>query len=210
MALFVLVGESFVDFFLFVTSLKSVKSREAEAFSHNGATDGKEGNYRLVTAGGVLGLETDCLEREAEDISGLRKSPGRPRHVRTPENVAAVRDAVTQSPRRSARKQASALRLSQRSLRRILHGDLKFHPYKIMLVQEMKECDWPNRKKCCEVLLENVAPDDVVLSSDEAHCPDALISKSSATGLKAIHAKSMSDLCIANMLLFGALYHIWV
>ncbi|GBN09707.1 hypothetical protein AVEN_51333-1 [Araneus ventricosus] len=59
-----------------------------------------------------------------------RKSPGRPRHVRTPENVAAVRDAETQSPRRSARKQASALGLSQRSLRRILHADLKFHPYK--------------------------------------------------------------------------------
>ncbi|GBN67020.1 hypothetical protein AVEN_86932-1 [Araneus ventricosus] len=97
-----------------------------------------------------------------------RKSPGRPHHVQTPENVAAVRDAVTQSPRRSARKQASALGLSKRSLRRISHEDLKFHPYKMMLVQEMKECDWPNRKKCCEVVLENVAPDDV-LSSDEAH-----------------------------------------
>ncbi|GBN79769.1 hypothetical protein AVEN_56597-1 [Araneus ventricosus] len=98
-----------------------------------------------------------------------RKSPGRPRHVRTLENVAAARDAVTKSPRRSACKQASALGLSQRSLRRILHEDLKFHPNKMMLVQEMKECNWPNRKKCCEVLLENVVPDDVVLSSDEAH-----------------------------------------
>ena len=33
----------------------------------------------------------------------------------------------------------------------------------------MKECDWPNRKKCSEVLLENVVHDDVILSSDKAH-----------------------------------------
>ena len=90
-----------------------------------------------------------------------RKTPG------TPENVTAVRNALTQSPRRSARKQA--FRLSQRSLRRILHEDLQFHPYKMKLVQEMKECDWADRKKYCEVLLRNVTANDVVLSSDETH-----------------------------------------
>ncbi|GBO00070.1 hypothetical protein AVEN_246997-1 [Araneus ventricosus] len=117
----------------------------------------------------IIGVAQYQLSKERNRFVLKAKVAGRPRHVRTPENVAAVRDAVTQSPRRSARKQASALGLSQRSLRRILHEDLKFHPYKMMLVQEMKECDWPNRKKCCEVLFENVVPDDVVLSSDEAH-----------------------------------------
>ena len=68
----------------------------------------------------------------------------RPRHVRTLENVAAVRDAVKQSPRHSARKQGSALGLSRHSLRGILHKDLQFHPYKMKLVQEMKEWDWLN------------------------------------------------------------------
>ncbi|GBN06521.1 hypothetical protein AVEN_52490-1 [Araneus ventricosus] len=65
---FVLEGESFFSFFLFVTSLKSVKSGEAEVFSHNGATDGKEGFNRLVIAG-ILGIGTDCLEVESADIS---------------------------------------------------------------------------------------------------------------------------------------------
>ena len=41
-------------------------------------------------------------------------------------------------------------------------------------------------------------------------CLDALISKICTTGLTAIHTKSMSDLHIAEMLLFGELYHIWV
>ncbi|GBN11555.1 hypothetical protein AVEN_246253-1 [Araneus ventricosus] len=65
----VLVGESLFSFFLFVTSLKSVQSGKAEAFSHNGATDGKEG--WLVIAGGALGIEADCLELESAAMSGL-------------------------------------------------------------------------------------------------------------------------------------------
>jgi transposase len=53
-----------------------------------------------------------------------RKSPGRPRTATGPEAVAAVRASIERSPRRSARKHADALRLSDRSVRRILHRDL--------------------------------------------------------------------------------------
>ena len=57
-------------------------------------------------------------------------------------------------------------------------------------VQEMKECDWPNPKKCCQICLK-MLPGDVALCSGEVHFhfPDALISKFSSTGLKAIHAE---------------------
>ena len=67
-----------------------------------------------------------------------RKSPGRPRSVRTPETIAAVRLAVTTSPQSSAAKHALALGVSDRSVRRILHLDLKFHIYKIMMVLELR------------------------------------------------------------------------
>ena len=60
--------------------------------------------------------------------SSKRKPPGRPRSARTPENVQTVRQSVMQSPTRSARKHASILGLSDRTVRRILHTDLKFHP----------------------------------------------------------------------------------
>ena len=49
---------------------------------------------------------------------------GRRRSIRTPENVERVRAAVVQSPRRSARRHAVALGISDRSVRRILHMDL--------------------------------------------------------------------------------------
>jgi len=52
-----------------------------------------------------------------------RKSAGRPRTVRMPENVGAVTASIQQSPKRSARKHAMALGISNRSLRRILHAD---------------------------------------------------------------------------------------
>lgn len=98
-----------------------------------------------------------------------RKSTGRPRSVRTPENVAAVREAVERSPSRSALKHAAALRLSDRSVRRILHADLKFHPYKMMIAQELSERDWENRRACSNDILQNVPQNDLLITTDEAH-----------------------------------------
>jgi [histone H3]-lysine36 N-dimethyltransferase SETMAR len=97
------------------------------------------------------------------------KPPGRPRNVRIPTNVDLVKQAIQQSPQRSARKHAVALGISDRSVRRILHLDLKFHPYKMMIVQELSEKDWETRKRCSEVLLKSVPADAFLLTSDEAH-----------------------------------------
>ena len=70
-----------------------------------------------------------------------KKETGRPRSARTPQNIEAVRVAVLRSPRRSVRKIAAAVRLSRECVRRILYVDLKFHPYKLQIVQELKEND---------------------------------------------------------------------
>jgi len=96
-----------------------------------------------------------------------KKRRGQPRTSRTPENIEAVRRSVLQSPRRSARKHASALGISNRSVRRILHQDLHFHPYKMVVVQELTQQAWINR--VCEHLIERLPDDAVVIFSDEAH-----------------------------------------
>ena len=98
-----------------------------------------------------------------------RKSPGRPRTIRTPENVEAVRASIQKSPNPSARKLAMALEKSSRSLRRILHADLKLHPYKMMLAQELSERDHANRTAISAEILEQVPAAAILLSSDEAH-----------------------------------------
>jgi hypothetical protein len=92
-----------------------------------------------------------------------------PHKVRTPENIGAVKQSVNQSPMRSARKHALALGLSSRTVRRILHYDLSFHPYKMMVVQQLHHRDYENRVSCCKKISENVPKKDVLITSDEAH-----------------------------------------
>ena len=97
-----------------------------------------------------------------------RKFPGRPRSVQTPETITTARHAVTTSPQRSAAKHALALGVSDLSVRRILYLDLKFHPYKIMIVQELQERDWHERQAACKRMFANVPPGRL-LCGDEAH-----------------------------------------
>jgi len=94
---------------------------------------------------------------------------GRPRTATTPENVQLVRIAVERSPRRSARRHAVALGLSDRSVRRILHEELFYHPYKIMLVQELKHEDFVNRVNLCQEMLNRIPATSTFWSTDEAH-----------------------------------------
>lgn len=91
--------------------------------------------HHNVIAGWVRALEEIGFTTRPRGI-------GRPKLVRTPENVGAVRAAFEQSPRHSARKHATALSMSNCSLRRILHEDIKFHPYKMMIVQKLKPLDF--------------------------------------------------------------------
>ena len=58
-----------------------------------------------------------------------KKLPGRPRTARTPENVRRVAHAFQRSPQRSARRHSIALHLTPRTVRRILHEDLKFQAF---------------------------------------------------------------------------------
>lgn len=72
------------------------------------------------------------------------------------------------SPQRSARKHAAALGLSARSTRRILHEELKFHPYKLAVVQELNPRDFVARENASEALI-GLPNDTIVFFSDEAH-----------------------------------------
>ena len=71
------------------------------------------------------------------------------RSVRTPVAVERVREAVIESPGRSVRKRAAALRMSSRSVFRILHQVLRFHPYKLN-VQQLNEGDFAQHQQFAE------------------------------------------------------------
>jgi len=117
---------------------------------------------------------TNWINNFEETGSALKKKPtGRPRSARTPQNIDVVHEVVLRSPRRSIRKQAAAVEISRESVRRILHLDLKFHPYKLQVVQQLKENDYQLRLEFCQQMITNINNDDEFLSklwmSDEAH-----------------------------------------
>ena len=97
-----------------------------------------------------------------------RTSIGRPHTARTPENES-VRRSVIESPRRSTRRRASILGLSCLSLQLILHGELNFHPYKIMIVQKLLPSDFVQRRLFYERMLEIIASEDEILMIGEEH-----------------------------------------
>ncbi|GBM68340.1 hypothetical protein AVEN_138181-1 [Araneus ventricosus] len=128
----------------------------------------KNGNS-VITSQRLFPRHFDLVEGRRTSSALKRKPPYIPRSVRTSQQIEALRQAVLQSPQRSARRHATAMRISDRSVRRILHLDLKFYPYKMMVVQEIKDLDWANRRASSEAILQNVPCDVILLSGDEAH-----------------------------------------
>ncbi|KAG8323031.1 hypothetical protein J6590_013025 [Homalodisca vitripennis] len=63
-------------------------------------------------------------------------------------------------------KQAAALGLSERSVRKILHKELQLHPYKIMVAQKLSEEDYETRRAACDDILQNIPPDAVFNSTN--------------------------------------------
>jgi len=104
---------------------------------------------------------------ETGSTLGKQKS-GRPRSSRTEENVERTNQSVRDDPDLSIRKRASALHVHRSSLHRILHKDLKLHPYKIQLVQELKPQDAIQRLEFVNQAIERLQTFNI-LFSDEAN-----------------------------------------
>jgi hypothetical protein len=81
--------------------------------------------------------------------STLKKKCGSVKTVRTPENIAVVREAIERSPHCSARRHSVSLELSEASIRQIVQKDLHLCPYKIQVTHALHERDYVNRVNSC-------------------------------------------------------------
>jgi hypothetical protein len=86
-------------------------------------------------------------------------------------SIERLRQAVVRSPQRSASRKTLASRMSDCTVRRILHRDLNFYPYKMFMVQVLNDQDTVNRKTVCEDLLKALGNDDInqVFVTNEAN-----------------------------------------
>jgi hypothetical protein len=65
---------------------------------------------------------------EETGLALKKKLPGGRQTVRMPENIAALRTAVNRSPRWLAVRHAIAMNICNRSVRRMLHNELRIIP----------------------------------------------------------------------------------
>jgi hypothetical protein len=83
----------------------------------------------------------------------IKKKPAGNVHiVQSPQSIEAVRQSFIMSPRHSARRHSVALGISDRSMRGILHKDLNFNLYKMVVVQDLSNRDMANHTMVAESL----------------------------------------------------------
>ena len=98
--------------------------------------------------------------RQVIETSILIDKPKRkkPKILHTPDNIAAVAESVHEASSTSIHRRPQQLKISETSLRRILHKDLGMTPYKVYLVPRLKLIDHPMRFRfaewACDRLLE--------------------------------------------------------
>ena len=96
---------------------------------------------------------------------------GRPRSVRSDENVTRVQDVINTTPTKSIRSVAHDTNLKRESVRQILRADLKYKLCKIPVVQELNHGDFEARVACnalLDLMQENLGIESRMLMTDKS------------------------------------------
>jgi hypothetical protein len=105
--------------------------------------------------------------------SAIKKKGGSVKTVRTPEDIAIVREAIERSPHHSVCRHSVSLGLSEASVQQILHEDLHFYHYKIQVTHALHEREYVNRVNFCQPFLQLINQNQELvnnlLMSYEAH-----------------------------------------
>ena len=80
------------------------------------------------------------LRKKMKETGTLIDKPKRekPKTMRTPADIAVVAESVCEALSPSIHRRSQKFKISETSLRRILHKDLGMMPYKVQLVQQLK------------------------------------------------------------------------
>lgn len=107
---------------------------------------------------------------ETGSVQNVKRKRSRSAH--SAENSDRVEEHFSENPNSSTRRAVNALGISRRTIQRILK-DLKWHPYKIQIVQKITDEDKENRLEFAQDEIERISinPNHLpnLLFSDEAH-----------------------------------------
>ena len=110
------------------------------------------------------------------------KQPGRPRSVRTPENISIIKETAQNSTnegrpsstrRLALQMESDGMQISRTSIQRVLRKDSGMRPYHERPIHELKEPDKPRRVQMAHLLLQKIEEDPSFLNNiiwtDEAN-----------------------------------------
>ena len=130
------------------------------------------GQTAIFAALGPIGFSLSFVKRaikrwRKEGSVADHKKAGRPRSVRTPQVVKRVREQLRRCKATSSSRVASALNLSRRTMRRILHDDLMLFPYKRRQKQTIPPSGIPKRLQRCKSLRSRHGTEIMVFSDEK-------------------------------------------
>jgi transposase-like protein len=103
------------------------------------------------------------------------KRPGRRRAVRNEETVERVRAAITNSPKKSARRLSQEIGVNRETVRNILQKELNLLSYKLQVSHKLKPADFQSRFALCNTMIGlNLANrnfgEKLIMTADESLC----------------------------------------
>ncbi|XP_076044978.1 uncharacterized protein LOC143027553 [Oratosquilla oratoria] len=178
--------------FFFINYIENMSQREAIIELHRaGKTNSeiikllkvaKSTVYHVVNRFKELGTSED------------RRRSGRPRTARTKKVVNAVRERMRRNPKRSIRKLAKDMNVSNTSMRTIVRKDLRLSPYKMRKRQFLTPLQKQKRLERAQILLRELKTDtaaqEIIFSDEKLFTIEAQFNNQNDR----VYAKSLADI----------------
>jgi len=106
----------------------------------------------------------DRFEKTGSGTDGHHSNPGRPKSVRSADNITSIQDVISETPQRSVRKIFGDVTntVSRSSVHRILHYVLNLKPYTLSIMQHLNENDIESRQHFAHWVKTNPAIVDLL------------------------------------------------
>lgn len=115
----------------------------------------------------------DKFERTGSVLDDVEARKSKPKTSRTPELLERVKQVVQEEPSISTRRLSQRLNVSVTTAWKILNKDLKLHPYKIQVAQQLTPASVEKRlhfaQDVCEMIDNGEMDASKIIFSDEAH-----------------------------------------
>ena len=119
--------------------------------------------YKVTLISRILGMPTSTVWniirkfQTTKEVADLPRT-GRPRCTRTPKKIKAIRERVRRNPKRAMRKITLEVGITNSSMHRLIHEDLKMKSLLLQKHQFLSNLHKKKRLERCKILHDEIEP----------------------------------------------------